>query len=91
MALPVCERKYMATDSTADVVILTLVQQLGVQWTRGEQERRLFPLCVQVQAELLRRHGATYRTPDVSQVPEMYEAEVKEMLRAEFLQSGDQR
>ena len=71
--------------------VLTLVQQLGVQWTRSEQERRLFPLCVQVQAELMRRHGDTYRTPDVSQVPEAYTEEAKEIIGAELLQSGHGR
>ena len=64
--------------------ILTLVQALGVQWTREEQERRLFPLCVQVQAELWRRYGARYTTADVSQVPEAYELEAKEIIGAEF-------
>lgn len=70
----------METRGADDVVIAALVQQLGVTWTRAEQERRLFALCVHVQATLSQRHGATYRTPDVGVVPATYTAEVKEML-----------
>ena len=66
------------------LTVLDLVRELGVQWTRQERERRLFPLCVQVQAELWRRHGDRYTTPDVSQVPEAYEAEVKEIIVEQF-------
>ena len=64
--------------------ILALAQAVGVQWTRREQERRLFHLCVQVQARLAERHGAAYRTPDVSRVPEAYQDEAKEIIGAEF-------
>ena len=64
------------------MLIIALVKGLGVTWTRGEQERRLFPLCVQVQAQLAARHGPAYHTPHISQVPETYCAEAKEMLGA---------
>ena len=67
------------------MTILELVQQLGVQWTRSEQERRLFALCVQVQATLRERHGDAYHTPDVSQVPEGYVHEAKEIVASEVL------
>lgn len=66
------------------MTILELVQQLGVQWTRSEQERRLFALCVQVQAALAQRHGEAYTTADVSQVPAAFVDEAKEIIGAQF-------
>jgi hypothetical protein len=70
------------------VVIASLLPALGVQWTPVEQERRLFVLCVQVQATLRGRHGRRYETPDVSLVPVAYVDEAKELMRAEFSASG---
>lgn len=68
--------------------VLTLVRALGVEWTRAEQEQRLFSLCIQVQATLAQRHGRAYHTTHVSQVPATYGAEAKELVREILPQIG---
>ena len=70
------------------VLIRDLVQQLGVTWSRSEQERRLFALCVQVQATLMQRYGHDYQIPDISVVPRAYTEEAKEIIGEELSQSG---
>ena len=65
--------------------ILALVQAVGVEWTRAQQERRLFHLCVHVHAMLMERHGKAYDTSDVGQVPERYADEAKEIVREKLL------
>lgn len=66
------------------VRILALVKACGVQWSRQEQERRLFPLCVHVQAVLMERHGRNYTTCEVGLVPDEYVDEVKEIIGGEL-------
>lgn len=68
--------------------IVALLREMGVQWTRNEQERRLFPLCVQVQARLHERYGVAYQTTSVSQVPDAYMEDVKEMMGEILSQVG---
>lgn len=62
------------------MLIWTLVQQLGVDWPRAERQRRLFHVCVRVQATLMARYPG-YQTTSVHTVPEAVVDEVKEMLR----------
>lgn len=68
------------------MLIWTLVKPL-VAWSQAERERRLFHLCVQVQAALMARYPG-YTTPSVHTVPEAVVDDVtilvKEMLGAEL-------
>ena len=61
------------------MLIWELVAPL-VTWTTTERERRLFHVCVQVQATLMARYPG-YQTPSVHTVPDALAAEVKEILR----------
>jgi hypothetical protein len=61
------------------VHIWHLLEQAGVRWSRNERERRLFHVCVQVQARLIERYP-DYTVPQVHVVPEALVDEVKEML-----------
>jgi hypothetical protein len=62
------------------MLIWELVQPL-VQWSQAEREQRLFPVCAQVQAQLMARHPG-YQTASVHTIPDACEGEVKEMLHA---------
>lgn len=68
------------------MLIWTLVQPL-VTWSRTERERRLFHVCVQVQAQLMARYPG-YQTGTVHTVPDALEGEVKEML-SQILSSSE--
>jgi hypothetical protein len=67
------------------MLIWTLVTPL-VQWSQAEREQRLFPVCAQVQAQLMARHPG-YQTASVHTIPDACEGEVKEMLHA-ILRTG---
>jgi quercetin dioxygenase-like cupin family protein len=60
------------------VRIWDLVRPL-VTWSRAERERRLFHVCVQVQARLLARYP-DYHTTEVYVIPPAVAAEVQTML-----------
>jgi hypothetical protein len=61
------------------MLIWHLVQQLGVRWSRGERARRLFRLCVQVQARLMARYP-DYHNLQVHHIPPAVVEEVEDML-----------
>lgn len=62
------------------MLIWTLVEPL-VTWTVAERERRLFQVCVQVQAQLMARYP-DYHTVNQHTVPDALAEEVKEILYA---------